>query len=138
IEYDGQVAKEGEGGGVQQTGQTRAQAGSMGGFNINWDGNWTVKTSSDSLGWYAEFRIPYSTLRYGAGERQRWGLNIARGIRRKGEDSYWAFIPRQFNLYRLSRAGTLELAKIPTQRLAVVTPYALTNTQRDFAIASSA
>ena len=138
IEYDGQIAKEGEGGGVQQTGQTRAQAGSMGGFNINWDGTWTVKTSSDSLGWYAEFRIPYSTLRYGKGNRQSWGLNVARGIRRKGEDSYWAFIPRQFSLYRLSRAGTLELTQVPTQRLAVVTPYALSSTQRDFAVGTSA
>jgi len=138
VEYDGQVAKEGEGGGVQQTGQTRAQAGSMGGFNVNWDGNWTVKTSRDSLGWYAEFRIPYSTLRYGNGSHQSWGLNVARGIRRKGEDSYWSFIPRQFNLYRLSRAGTIELKQIPTQRLAVLTPYALSNTQRNFAAGTNA
>lgn len=138
IEYDGQVAKEGEGGGVFQTGQNRAAAGSMGGFNVNWDGNWTVRTSSDSLGWYAEFRIPYSTLRYAGGARQSWGLNLARGIRRKNEDAYWAFIPRQFQLYRLSRAGTLELTNVPTQRLAVVTPYVLGSTQRDFAISSTA
>ena len=137
IEYDGQVAKEGEGGGVQQTNQTRAAAGSMGGFNINWDGNWTVRTSIDSLGWYAEFRIPYSTLRYAKGERQSWGLNISRGIRRRNEDAYWSFVPRQFNIYRLSRAGTLELSRIPTQRLAVVTPYVLSGTERNFAISST-
>ena len=83
IEYDGQVVKEGEGGGVTQTGQTRAQTGSMGGFNLNWDGSWTVATSVDSLGWYAEFRIPFSTLRYGGGSTQTWGLNFARSIRRK-------------------------------------------------------
>ena len=138
VEYDGQIAKEGEGGGVQQTGQNRAVSGSMGGFNVNWDGNWTVRTSADSLGWYAEFRIPYSTLRYGTGARQTWGLNVSRGIRRKGEDAYWSFIPRQFSMYRLSRAGTLELTKIPTQRLAVLTPYALSSTQRDFSVGTSA
>jgi hypothetical protein len=44
IEYDGQVAKEGEGGGITVTGQTRAQSSSMGGFNLNWDGSWTVAT----------------------------------------------------------------------------------------------
>ena len=137
IEYDGQVAKEGEGGGVQQASQTRAAAGSMGGFNLNWDGNWIVRTSSDSLGWYAEFRIPYSTLRYAGGTKQSWGLNVARGIRRRNEDAYWAFIPRQFSLYRLSRAGTIEMAQIPTQRLAVVTPYVLGSSQRDFALSAT-
>ncbi|MEO5568447.1 MAG: DUF5916 domain-containing protein [Gemmatimonadaceae bacterium] len=135
IEHDGQVVKEGEGGGINVSGQTRAQSGSMGGFNLNWDASWTVQTSRDSAGWYAEFRIPFSTLRYGSGARQSWGLNLARGIRRKGEDAHWSAIPRQFNLYRLSRAGTLENIEVPSQRLATVTPYALGGTRRDYATA---
>src|SRR5689334_23647391 len=135
IEYDGQVVKEGEGGGISVTGQSRQQSGSMGGFNLNWDGSWTVRTSSDSVGWYAEFRIPFSTLRYGGGGgAQAWGLNLSRGIRRKGEDAYWSFIPRQFNLYRLSHAGTLEGLKLPANRLATVTPYVLGGSRRDFTI----
>ena len=136
VEYDGQVVKEGEGGGITVTGQTRQQSGSMGGFNLNWDGSWTVRTSSDSAGWYAEFRIPFSTLRYagGGGATQSWGLNLSRGIRRKGEDAYWSFIPRQFNLYRLSRAGTLQGLTPPTQRLATITPYLLGGSRRDFTV----
>jgi hypothetical protein len=130
IEYDGQVVKEGEGGGVSATGQTRAQSGSMGGFNLNWDGSWTVATSIDSLGWYAEFRIPFSTLRYGGGSTQTWGLNLARSIRRKNEEAFWSFIPRQFNLYRLSRAGTMEGIQVPVRRVATVTPYVLGGAQR--------
>ena len=134
IEYDGQVVKEGEGGGVTQTGQTRAQSGSMGGFNLNWDGSWTVATSVDSLGWYAEFRIPFSTLRYGGGSTQTWGLNFARSIRRKNEEAFWAFIPRQFNLYRLSRAGTIADLQVPVRRVATVTPYVLGGMQRAYAM----
>jgi hypothetical protein len=134
IEYDGQVVKEGEGGGITQTGQTRAQSGSMGGFNLNWDGSWTVATSVDSLGWYAEFRIPFSTLRYGGGATQKWGLNFARSIRRKNEEAFWAFIPRQFNLYRLSRAGTVEGIQVPVRRVATVTPYVLGGMQRAWAL----
>ena len=136
IEYDGQVVKEGEGGGLSVSGQSRQQSGSMGGFNLNWDGSWTVRTSRDSLGWYAEFRIPFSTLRYGSAETQSWGLNLARGIRRKAEDAYWSFIPRQFNLYRLSRAGTLDGVRVPAQRLATITPYVLGGARRDFALDS--
>jgi hypothetical protein len=138
IEYDGQVVKEGEGGGVSQTGQTRAQAGAMGGFNINWDASWIVATSRDSLGWYAEFRIPFSTLRFGGGAKQRWGLNLARSIRRKNEDAYWSFIPRQFNLYRLSRAGTLDGLEVPVRRVATATPYVLGGAQRDYALQNRA
>ena len=138
IEYDAQVVKEGEGGGVTQTGQTRAQAGSMGGFNLNWDGSWSVATSVDSLGWYAEFRIPFSTLRYGGGGTQVWGLNLSRTIRRKNESALWSFVPRQFTLMRLSRAGTLEGIRVPVRRVATVTPYVLSGVQRNFQIDAGA
>ncbi len=138
VEYDGQIIREGEGGGVTQTGQTRAQSGSMGGFNLNWDGSWKVATSSDSLGWYAEFRIPFSTLRYGGAALQTWGLNIARMIRRKNEESFWSFIPRQFNLYRMSLAGTLEGLSVPVRRVATATPYLLTSATRDYATQTKA
>lgn len=134
VEYDGQVVKEGEGGGVFQQGQGRAQAGSMGGFNLNWDASWTVATSTDSLGWYAEFRIPFATLRYGGGAEQVWGLNLVRGIRRKNEEAFWSFIPRQFNLMRLSRAGTLRGVHVPVRRVATVTPYVLGATTRDYTV----
>jgi hypothetical protein len=138
VEYDGQVVKEGEGGGVTMSGQTRAQSGSMGGFNLNWDGSWKVATSADSAGWYAEFRIPFSTLRYGGGAAQTWGLNLARGIRRKNEEAFWSFIPRQFNLYRLSRAGTLDGLRVPVRRVTTVTPYVLAGAQRNYLIDAEA
>jgi Domain of unknown function (DUF5916) len=126
VEYDGQVIREGEGGGAGVQGQNRALAGALGGFNVNWDASWTVVTTIDSLGWTAEFRIPFSTLRYQAGAaEQTWGLNITRSIRRKNEELYWSFIPRQFNLYRLSLAGTLEQLAVPTRRIQTITPYVL-------------
>ena len=132
IEYDAQVVNEGEGGGLQLPGQTRAMAGSLGGFNLNWDGTWTVATSVDSAGWYAEMRIPFTTLRYGAGDQQSWGLNLVRSIRRKNEESFWSFVPRQFSLMKVSREGTLEDVRVPARRVWTVTPYALTGVERNF------
>ncbi len=134
IEYDAQVVNEGEGGGIQLPGQNRAMAGSLGGFNLNWDGTWTVATSVDSAGWYAEFRIPFTTLRYGAGERQTWGLNLVRSIRRKNEEAFWSFIPRQFSLMKISRAGTLDGIHVPSRRVWTVTPYALTGVERNYVV----
>jgi hypothetical protein len=134
IEYDAQVVNEGEGGGVQVPGQTAAMAGALGGFNVNWDGTWTVATSVDSAGWYAEFRIPFTTLRFGPGDTQTWGLNLVRSIRRKSEEAFWSFIPRQFSLMKISRAGTLEGVQVPTRRVTYLTPYALTGVERDYLV----
>ena len=135
IEYDGQVANEGRGGGRFGGGgfnsRQRFQSGSGGGFNKNWDGSWTVATTTDEEGWYAEFRIPFNTLRYG-NDAATWGFNVARRIRRLNEESFWTPVPREFNLYRLNYAGDLEGLRPPFQRLASVTPYVLGSTARDY------
>lgn len=131
IEYDGQVVNEGVGGG-RVSGGGRQQRGSSGGFNLNWDGSWEVATSRNGEGWYAEFRIPFSTLRYAGGSVQTWGFNMVRRIRRVNEESFWAPIPRQFNLMRLSMAGDLSGVPVPVSRAATVTPYVLGSAERNF------
>ena len=132
IEYDGQVTGEGVGGG---RGGGRQQRGSAGGFNLNWDASWEVATSRDDRGWYAEMRIPFSTLRYGAGGAQDWGLNLERKIRRNSEQSMWAPLPRQFGVYRISLAGTLAL-EAPARRTVSISPYALVDGFRDYGVPS--
>ena len=130
IEYDGQVTGEGVGGGP---GGGRQQRGSAGGFNLNWDGSWEVATTRDEGGWYAEMRIPFATLRYGAGGAQDWGLNFERKIRRNSEQSMWAPVPRQFGVYRISLAGTLAV-EAPARRTVTVSPYALVDGFKDYRV----
>ena len=139
IEYDGQVVNEGVGGGGgggggggRNAGAGRQQTGSSGGFNLNWDGSWEVATSRDGDGWYAEFRIPFSTLRYAGGSVQTWGFNMVRRIRRRNEESFWAPIPRQYNLMRLSMAGDLAGVPVPARMAATVSPYVLGAVERDY------
>jgi len=136
IEYDGQVANEGSGGGFFLGGgggnnRQRFQAGAGGGFNKNWDGSWTVATTIDGAGWYAEFRIPFNTLRYGE-DNTAWGFNVARRVRRLNEESFWSPVPREFNLYRLNYAGELRGVDPPFRRLGSATPYVLGSTARDY------
>lgn len=134
IEYDGQVTREGTGAGSQSS---RTQAGAAAGFNLNWDGSWRVATSSDEHGWYAEFRIPFSTLRYGKGGPQVWGMNLARYIRRKNEQGFWSRVGREFTLWRVSGAGTLTGVEAPTERSIHLTPYVLGSESRDYTIPSA-
>ncbi|MHB1192878.1 MAG: carbohydrate binding family 9 domain-containing protein [Longimicrobiales bacterium] len=134
IEYDAQVVKEGEGGGVYAQGQNRQQAGAMGGLNVNWDGSWEVAATRDGQGWYAEMRIPFTTLRYSSGSEQTWGMNMARRIRRRNEEAFWSPVSRQFNLMRLSQGGDLEGVRPPAQRSGTVTPFALGSAERTWDI----
>jgi hypothetical protein len=122
IEFDGQVTNEGQGGGGQ-TGQQMYGAG--GGFNLNWDGAWEVRAKTTEIGWMAEFAIPFKTLRYPEGRDQTWGVNFQRNIRRKNERAFWARIPRQFDLNRVSLAGAVSGIEPPIFRNFKVIPYML-------------
>jgi len=50
---------------------------------------------------------------------------MQRNIRRRNESSFWAPVPIQFSLYRLSLAGTLGGLTVPSQRNLKLMPYAL-------------
>ncbi len=134
IEYDGQVSSDGEGG--QTSTRRRAQTSLSGGFNLNWDASFVVKTRIDDTGWMAEFAIPLRSLRYDA-PPQSWGLNFKRTIRRKREEVYWSPVSRVFDLTRLSSAGDLTRLELATPRNFKVVPYALGSANRDYATQQS-
>ena len=130
LEYDGQLTNEGEGsggigGGLVVRSGSQQQRGSGGGFNLNWDGVWQVATQVTDVGWTAEFAIPFRTLRYASGAAQTWGINFQRNIRHRNEQSYWAPLPRQYNLNRLSLAGELRGLEVPPPRNLQLNPYLL-------------
>jgi len=120
VQFDGQVTKENAG----------AFGFGSGGFNQNWDAPWNVVTKVGDFGWSAEFEIPLTTLRFGAGEEQTWGFNFQRNIRRNFEVVYWAPLSRERNLYRVSDAGSIAGIRVPKQRNLQITPYALGRIQR--------
>ena len=75
-------------------------------LNEDWDGLWDVAATRDSLGWTAEFRIPYRILRFGGGASQI-GFNVERFIRRKNEIALWRSYGRTEGLYQLLNEGQL-------------------------------
>jgi RluA family pseudouridine synthase len=75
--------------------------------NTNWDAVWWVEARKTAGGWTAEFRIPFKTLRFEAGDGKTWGVNFARRVRRKNELSYWSPVSRAYSIFRASSAGTL-------------------------------
>ncbi len=56
----------------------------------NWNAVWESAVSQDENGWYAEIKIPYSSLRFPSSEVQEWNVQFGREIRRFRETSYWS------------------------------------------------
>jgi hypothetical protein len=89
----------------------------------SWDAVWDAKVTVDDQGWLAEIRIPFSQLRFSAGDHQTWGLNIQRYIQRKNETDWWELVPKKENGLA-SRMGHLEgLDEIPSHRHLDLLPY---------------
>src|SRR5262245_27413392 len=88
-----------------------------------WDAVWDVAVSRSDRGWHAEFRIPFSQLRYRPSETSTFGLAIIRKIGRLNETATWPLLSKSSNGY-VSSFGELtglRLASSP-KRLEVV-PY---------------
>jgi hypothetical protein len=99
--------------------------------NANWDGIWDVKSRITEQGWFAEIWIPFRTLKFGNEESQVWGVNFQRKLRRLNEDSYWAPLPRIYDIERVSLAGTIEgMSGLHAGKNIRVKPYALTSGSR--------
>ncbi len=88
-----------------------------------WDAVWDVAVSRSERGWRAEFRIPFSQLRYRPSETSTFGLAIIRKIGRLNETATWPLLSKSANGY-VSSFGELtglRLERAP-KRLEVV-PY---------------
>jgi len=91
----------------------------------SWDAVWDVAVQRDPEGWGAEFRIPYSQLRFGSGEDTRLGFAIVREVGRLRETSTWPLLPRGASGY-VSSFGELSGVSRPSGgRRLEVAPYVL-------------
>lgn len=134
IEYDGQLAREGQTSGISTPGGSGGgtQRGGISAYNPNWDGDWTVKSQITDRGWETEMSIPLKTLRYDPGTNKTWGFNVMRNIRHKNEQVYLAPIPRGFDIYRVSLAAKLTGLDLPVRRDVKVIPYVLGSVNKDY------
>lgn len=100
--------------------------------NADWNGVWHVATTRTDQGWFAEIRIPFSTLKFGAANEQTWGINFERNIRRKREQALWQGWSRDALLIQVNRGGTLVgLKDLTRMKVFEFRPYAVVGAQRE-------
>ncbi len=65
-------------------------------YDVQWDAVWDFKSAINDEGWSAEFKIPYSALRFSDQDSEYvWGINFRRYIARKKETDEWVMVPRK-------------------------------------------
>ena len=102
-------------------------------MSTDYDAVWDVRTQHRDDGWTAEFRIPFSQLRFTItpGEPVVWGFNIRRDIVYNAEVIRWVPTPRGAQGF-VSRFGhlTFEQPPAPPRRLEVQ-PFTLARQERE-------
>lgn len=88
-----------------------------------WDAVWDVATQVDSLGWTAEYRIPFSQLRFAPKDEMTFGFMVWRNLQRNTAQVSWPLM-RQSKTGFVSQFGELVgLTGLATPRRAELMPY---------------
>lgn len=98
-------------------------------FNDNdWDALWSVRTTITDSGYYAEFAIPFVSLRYEKPQTDSlsWGITYSRLARRDYEQTVFPALPQTFSPYRMTYAAQLKGLKLPPPAINLrLQPYTL-------------
>lgn len=98
-------------------------------MNSDWNSHWDVATSRSEQGWFAEFRIPFSTLGFQvSGGETTMGLIIYRLVARKNERQvYPAIDPKWGGLgfAKPSQAQRIVLRDVRQSTPVYATPYSV-------------
>jgi len=98
-------------------------------YDNDWNALWSVRTVRTDSGYYAEFAIPFKSIRYESstsGELPSWGITFSRLARRDYEQTVFPAIPQSFSPYRMTYAAQLEGLELPEPSANVrIEPYLL-------------
>jgi Domain of unknown function (DUF5916) len=104
-------------------------------FNDNlsddsWDAVWDVSVTRDASGWSAEFRIPFSQLRFNQSSALTFGFAVTRQIGRLNETSTWPLLARSATGYVSSFGELGGLMMLGSPKKLELTPYVVADVTR--------
>jgi hypothetical protein len=91
--------------------------------DFTWDAIWNSEVKITDFGWVVEMEIPYAALRFSTKEKQIWGINFFREIRRDRQKYTWSLVDRAIGSV-INQAGILEgIENIKTPTRLFFIPY---------------
>jgi hypothetical protein len=108
---------------------------SQGPFNMSWNTFWDVKTTKNDQGWFAEIRIPFSSMRFKEKDgKVVMGLICIRDIAHKNEVDIFPAIPPnwgQTSAFRPSKAQEITFENLISKKPFYIAPYIIGGYQAD-------
>jgi len=71
-------------------------------FDYNWDGIWYSAVKIYSWGYFAEFKVPFKTIRYKE-DLSEWNINFERIIHYNNESNWW--VAQKRDAFRIVQSG---------------------------------
>ena len=91
--------------------------------DFTWDAIWDSEVTLTEFGWVVEMKIPYAALRFSKANKQTWGLNFMREIKRDVQKYTWNRIDTKIGAV-IPQAGILEgIENIETPTRLFLIPY---------------
>lgn len=99
--------------------------------DFTWDAIWDSEVTLTYFGWIVEMKIPYAALRFSKAEKQTWGLNFMREIKRDAQKYTWNFVDTKIAAV-ITQEGILEgIENINTPTRLFFIPYTSAYYQQD-------
>jgi hypothetical protein len=103
--------------------------------DASWNAVWDGATSIDESGWVAEYRIPFSQLRFPARSEHEWGIQVQRYAHRSQEITFWSPTPSDRDQMVSQFGSVVGIEEIRSPRRLELLPYAIggvrTSSERD-------
>nr|WP_314896312.1 DUF5916 domain-containing protein [uncultured Flavobacterium sp.] len=91
--------------------------------DFTWDAIWDSEVTLTDFGWVVEMKIPYAALRFSNADKQTWGLNFMREIKRDVQKYTWNRVDTKIGAV-IPQAGILEgIKNIKTPTRLFLIPY---------------
>ena len=91
--------------------------------DFTWDAIWDSEVTITEFGWVVEMKIPYAALRFSKADKQTWGLNFMREIKRDVQKYTWNRIDTKIGAV-IPQAGILQgIESIQTPTRLFLIPY---------------
>ncbi|MWB95280.1 hydrolase [Flavobacterium sp. GA093] len=94
------------------------------GEDYSWDAVWNSKATLTENGWIVEIKIPYAALRFSSENKQTWGINFFREVKRDRFKYTWNFVDSKIGTFT-QQSGILEgIENIKPPTRLFLMPYA--------------